>query len=385
MFNLAVLPKHHTKLIINANVRKGMKMKITEMKIYPISIPLEKPFKIALGTSYEYKGVLVKLETDQGIYGWGEAAPSDSITGETQGTVMAVLEERIRQLIIGSEVLEVEELLNKVDGAVLHNPSAKAAIDIAIHDIIGKVSVLPIRNLIGGHKEEIDTSLTIGIESKEESVKRAQELVEEGAKVIKVKIGLDWKEDVERVKAIRDVVGYDVRLRLDANQGYSVKEAINALSAMERYEIEFCEQPVHHSDILGMAKVRANIGIPIMADESVHSIRDAVRIIKEEAADMINIKLMKAGGIRAGMKIASIAEAAGMPCMVGCMVETKVGITAGTHLALGMKNVKYADLDGHIDLKHDVTKGGVMTKEGVNRLSRGAGLGLDVVEEKVLL
>ncbi|MEW6070745.1 MAG: dipeptide epimerase, partial [Candidatus Thermoplasmatota archaeon] len=321
-------------------------MKITDIKIYPISIPLRKPFKIALGITYNYEGVLVKIETDENIYGWGEASPSERITFETQATVLNTLD-KIKPIVIGKNPLEIEKMMLAVDENVHGNSSAKASIDLALHDILGKYLRLPLNKIFGSDKVEIRTSITIGIKDLKEVVEEALNLVERKVKTIKLKIGIDAEKDIEKVKALRETIGYGIRLRVDANQGYSVSQAIKVLNALERYEIEFIEQPVNAKDIEGLREVRNNTAIPIMADESLHTPRDAIELIKSDAVDLFNIKLMKSGGLSSSLKIAEIANAAGITCMVGCMVETKLGITAGTHLALGKKIIRYADLDGH--------------------------------------
>lgn len=354
-------------------------MKITNLLVYPILIPLRKPFITSLGSTYQYDGVLVKIETDENVFGWGEAAPSKNITKETQSSVVKSLSE-IKPLIVGENPFEIESIMDKIN--YVFGSSAKASVDIALHDILGKRIGLPLKNVFGDDKNEIRTSITVSIKDVKNAVDEAVKIIDNGGKNIKLKIGLKPDEDIEKIKGIREAIGYEPRIRVDANQGYSVETAIKTLKRMERYEIEFVEQPVNAKDIDGMRKVRNNVGIPVMADESVHTPEDAVNIIKNDAADMINIKIMKTG-LSNALKIADICSAAGITCMVGCMIETKIGITAGTHLALGKRIIRFADLDGHLDLKFDPTINGVRTEKGVNRIGDGAGLCLDV-NEKVL-
>lgn len=353
-------------------------MKITNLSAKTITLPLKQPFKIALGTDYEYVGVIVKIDTDRDIFGLGEASPAARITGETIGTVIDIIETRIKPFVLDKNPLEIEKIMDEINSNISFHPSAKCAVDIALYDILGKYTKLPLRELLGGFKDEIDTSITIGIKSIKETVEEAHQLTEEGAKVIKVKIGLDPSEDVAKIKAIRDEIGYNVRIRVDANQGYTLRDAVDVLNQIDQYEVEFVEQPLPYWDITGARRLRNKVNIPIMADESLHSIHDAIRLIKEEACDMFNIKLMKSGGIREALKIASIGEGAGIPCMLGCMTETRIGIGAATHLALGMKNIKYADLDGHILLKEDVVDGGVITQNGVNQVTDTPGIGIQL-------
>ncbi len=354
-------------------------MKITNLLVYPVLIPLRKPFVTSLDSTYQYDGVLVKIETDENVFGWGEAAPSKNITKETQETVVKSLSQ-IKPLIVGENPLEIESIMDKIN--YVFGSSAKASVDIALHDILGKRIGLPLKNVFGSSQKEIRTSITISIEKIEDVVKEAVKIVDNGGRNIKLKIGLNPDEDIKKIKGIREAVGYEPRIRVDANQGYSVETAIKTLRRMEKYEIEFVEQPVDARDIEGMRKVRDNVGIPVMADESVHTPGDAVNVIKNDAADMINIKIMKTG-LSNALKIADICSAAGITCMVGCMIETKIGISAGTHLALGKRIIRFADLDGHLDLKFDPTINEVLTEKGVNKVGDGDGLGLDV-DESVL-
>lgn len=342
-------------------------------------IPLRKPFVTSLDSTYQYDGVLVKIETDENVYGWGEAAPSKNVTKETKESVLKSLNE-IKPLIIDENPFEVEKIMDKTN--YVFGSSAKASVDIALHDILGKRIGLPLKNVFGNSQKEIRTSITVSISDVENAVRESVKIVDNGGRNIKLKIGLRADEDIEKIKKIRESVGYEPRIRVDANQGYSVETAISTLRRMEKYELEFVEQPVNAKDIEGMRQVRNNVSIPVMADESVHTPKDAVNIIKNDAADMINIKIMKSG-LSNALKIADICSAAGITCMVGCMIETKIGITAGTHLALGKRIIRYADLDGHLDLKFDPTINGVRTEKGVNKTGDGAGLGLDV-DESVL-
>jgi len=357
-------------------------MKISKVDSFPLKIPLRSPFKIATGESSFYEGCLVKLTTDIGIIGWGEASPSLRITGERMADVLQGLEE-LRGLLIGSDPLEAEALWERIDAQLEGHSSTKAALDVALFDILGKRTNLKVKNIIGGHKNSIETSITIGIKGVPETLKEAGELLRKGVKVLKLKIGLNPEEDLEKVKRIREL-DEDVRLRVDANQGYTPDMAISLLKEMESYQVEFCEQPVAEGDLEGMKRVKEEVEMPIMADESVKSLSDALRVAELGACDLVNLKLMKMGGIRRCAKISSLLEGAGIGCMVGCMVETKVGITAGTHLALGLANVKYADLDSHLYLTADPTGGGVVTKEGSNWLLGTMGLGLEVREKELV-
>jgi len=333
-----------------------------------LEVPLKKPFKIALGTTTVYQGVLVKLCTDE-LCGYGEAAPSPRITGDTVGSTITALE-RFKGALIGKDPREIGKLMNELNHLLARNTTAKAAVDFALHDILGKTAGLPVRNLLGGERDTIETSLTVTIGSVEDSVKSAEELLNAGAKVLKVKIGLNPEEDVERIRAIRNIT--DAKIRVDANQGYSLKRAINVLRKIERYEIEFAEQPLPAAQVEELGVLRRSTEIPIMADEAVHTKEDVLRLVGK--VDAINIKLMKSGGIYEAARMAAVAKAAGMKIMVGCMIETRLGITAGTHFALGV-GVDYADLDGYWDLSRALFSG-VKFENGVNILPDAPGLGV---------
>ncbi len=353
-------------------------MIITGFNIHELTIPLKTPFKIADSTQTQYNGVLLELNTDDGLTGWGEAAPSARVTGETTKSVKETLENDIKPTILDQPVDEIEKLMLKVESDISNQPSACCALDITLHDLIGKQAGIPIKKIIGGFRDEMPISFTVVIGTVEESLKSAQEYIDQGAKVLKVKLGIDPDEDVKRIKALRDAFGYDIKITGDANQGYSVKQAIHTLNELSRYELEFVEQPVFANDLSGLAEVHKAVEVPLMADECAQSVADVINLVKLDAVDMVNIKLMKCGGIRNAVKIANITEAAGIPCQVGCMIETGVGITAGTHLALGHKNIKYADLDGHIFLTKDIVINHQITKNGINTISGGSGLGIEI-------
>jgi len=339
---------------------------------------MSNPFRISLETISEYGGVLVRIRLSSDVAGWGEAAPFPSITGETLGTALAILE-RLKPHVVGRDLSQYGFVLDEIEGMIPGNTSAKAAIDIAMHDALARQANLPLNAMLGGKADVLETTQTVGLVGLEQTVKEATDLYEQGATRIKVKIGGDPEADVKRISAVREKLGNGFNLTIDANQGYTVREAIRTLKKLERYEIEFCEQPVHYHDLEGLAEVRRNAAIPIMADESVHSDRDALEIVRRNAADMINIKLMKSGGIRGASRIAAIASAAGLPCMVGCMIETKIATTAGCHFATS-QHVKYADLDGFTSLKVDPVRGGVTLKGSEEHLVQGPGLALTVDE-----
>jgi len=348
------------------------------MDIFPIRIPRKAPFRISLGTVYDFEAVLVRVQLSNGVVGWGEAAPFLTITGDTARTALAVLEHEIKQRIVGSDLMMFEDTMRELDRAVPGNTSAKAGVDIAIHDALARYAGMPLNGFLGKKMTELETTQTVGLENREETVKQARSLRGDDVTRIKIKIGGDPKEDVERIRAVREGLGMDFALTVDANQGYSVRQAIEVLKRLEKYEVDCCEQPVHWRDIDGLAEVRKNSSVAIMADESVHSPRDALEVIQKRAADMINIKLMKTGGILQAVWVSRIADAADMNCMLGCMSETRVALTAAAHVVCSQRNVLYADLDAFTEHKVDPVIGGMQVKNGIIRLPSTPGLGLDI-------
>lgn len=359
-------------------------MSIQSIEAYPVTLRYREPFRIAPSTTVESHNVLVKVITDLEVVGIGESSPSKRVTHETPQTVIETLD-KIAPHLVGMCPLRIEQISETMDELVAENPSAKAAIDIALHDILGKAARKPLFKLIGGFREDILTDLTLSIKEPKAMAKDAVEAVKRGFKALKVKVGVNPTEDFERIRRIREAVDSEIAIRIDANQGWTVKEAIDVLNKLESLKIEFVEQPVKANDIQGLAEIKEASHIPVMADESVHTPEDALHLINERAVDMINIKLMKTGGILKARKIVAIAEAANVPCMIGCMGESTVGITAGAHLATALKNIRYADLDSDLLIADKlVLKGGAIL-EGSKRVpSMNPGLGVVQLNERLL-
>lgn len=359
-------------------------MGIQQIEIYRVKLAYKEPFRIAPGASTESRNVIVKIVTDYGVVGWGESSPSERVTGENAETVVRVLD-RIAPRLIGRCPLRIEQNVDLMDSLVEGNPAAKAAVDMALHDILGKTARKPLFMLMGGYRTEVLTDITLSIKSPKEMARDAVKAIKKGFKALKVKVGINSEEDLERIRSIRKAVDETVELRIDANQGWTPKQAIDVLNKMEKFNIQFAEQPVPADDLKGLSEVKRNSPIPIMADESVHSPEDALHLIQAEAVDLINIKLMKSGGILKGRKIAEIAESAGIPCMIGCMGESDVGIAAGTHIAAAVKNIQYCDLDSNLFHKDMlVKKGGTKVKNSLRLLPKYHGLGIKELDTQML-
>lgn len=353
-------------------------MKITDIKIGHISVPLKKPFKTALRTVNSVEDVIVRIETDTGNVGYGEAPPTGVITGDTTGGIIGAIEDHIKKHLLGMDIENLEELMLKLDNSVVKNTSAKAAVDIAIYDLYGQLYKAPVYKLLGGYRKEITTDITISVNDPEEMARDSIEAVNKGYKTLKIKVGKDSSLDLKRMKAIREAVGYDVDLRIDANQGWKPKEAIYTLRKMEDagLNIELVEQPVPAHDIEGLKLVTDNVSIPVLADESVFSPKDAMKIIEMRAADLINIKLMKTGGLHNALKICSMAEIYGIECMIGCMLEAKVSVAAAVHLAAAKSIITKVDLDGPVLCSEDPIDGGPIFEEYKITLNDEPGLGI---------
>jgi len=352
-------------------------MKIKDIDIYYFDIPLEQPFKIAIGTVHAANSVLVRVRTDEGITGFGEACPFLPITGETQETNIAVAR-TLRDMLLGKDPLAVEPFLNQAGNLLHSNPSILAAFDMALYDISGKAASVPVYKLLGGELRPLETDITVDLDTPEKMAARAKDFVAQGYNKIKIKVGQDPDMDIARLEAIRKVVGDSPAVSIDANQGWTVPQALTALKGMEKFNILFVEQPVAAWDVEGMRAVRARSPIPIMADEALFSPQDALKLIRAEACDYFNIKLMKAGGLTGGLKIAHVAEAANIRAMLGCMLETRLALTAAAHLMTARKNIVFADLDGNASHTVDPVIGGMEVKGGAITIPDSPGLGVDI-------
>ncbi len=357
-------------------------MKITGIRTGIVSIPLRKPFKTALRTLEHLRTVIVEISTDSEARGLGEAPPSGAVTGDSLGGIRGAIHEYITPALVGRDIGNLEETLNALDRSCMRNTSPKAAVDIAIHDLFGKLHEIPLYQFFGGFRNRIETDLTISVNSPEEMARDSREAVGRGFRIIKLKVGKQPELDIARIRAIREAVGPDVTIRLDANQGWTAREAIRIMSAIEeaRMGIELLEQPVPAHDLEGLRSVRDAIRTPVLADESVFSPSDAERILSTRAADLLNIKLMKTGGLRAAQRICAVAEHHGTECFMGCMMESKLSVTAATHLACGRSIISRFDLDSPSLCAADPVRGGVLIEGPFLKVPDLPGLGVEGVD-----
>lgn len=356
-------------------------MRISEIQIRKNRMQLKEPLKVAFGVVPYSENVLVRVSTDEGITGYGEAAPLAFVTGETCESVIAALE-MFKRTLTGMDSLNLEGIHAAMDGACSGNTSAKCAIDLAMYDIWGKASGLPVYRLLGGADGKVINDITIGIGRPEKMAEKAKHHVENGYGILKIKAGLNVEEDIRAVRMIREAVGEKVRLRVDANQGYDVAAALKALEGFVQYRVESVEQCLPAWDIEGAAYLRKKApAIDLMLDESIHSPYDAARACRMGAADILNIKLMKCGGLYPALKIQAIAESFGKKCMVGCMMESRLSITAGLSLASAKNNIPDADCDSFAECTGEISvEGGFEFKGQEFCLENKPGLGVEVEE-----
>lgn len=320
-------------------------MKIVDIRTKVVSFKRRKVFKIAFGAGSDLSHrVYTQVITDSGLVGLGEAAPAPLVTGETvNGVITAV--DYMKPALIGMDAANIAEIHQVMDKQLLANPAAKASIDIACYDILGKKEGLPVHTLLGAETDTLETDITIGIDTVETMVNEAVERVGEGFRVLKIKCGISPEHDVDVLGRIRAAVGDDIDLRIDINQGYDFETVIDVLNRIKVLKISEAEQPVPAWDVHTMAAIKKVSPIPIMADESVHTPEQARIVCEHDACDIINIKLMKCGGIYPALQISEIAKKYHKPCIVGCMSESRLGIAAAAAVVVAKDNIESADLD----------------------------------------
>mgnify|MGYP001132694216 FL=1 len=356
-------------------------MRITGIHTGEIQIPLVRPFKTALRTVERVEDIVVRITAENGMVGYGEAPPTAVITGDTKGSVLCAIREHIAPALTGMDILALEEVMERLHHAIKGNTSAKAAVDMALYDLWAKVIGKPLYQLLGGYRDTIETDLTISVNPVPQMVADSLAAVQEGYRVLKVKVGKEGMADIPRIAAIREAVGPDIRIRVDANQGWNVKDSIRIITAMEDkgLDIDLVEQPVAAGDIDGMAKITQAVYTPILADESVFSPLDALELIRRGAADLLNIKLMKTGGIHEAIKICDMASLYGVECMMGCMLESKLAVSAAAHLCAAKGIVTRADLDGPSLCSVDPFQGGPAYDGAMIRMNDTPGIGITSV------
>lgn len=353
-------------------------MKIKSITSWTADLGNTKPYTIAFKTVDEVNNAFVEITLDNGVTGIGSGNPSEYVTGESFSQCKDALQEKNISFLVGRDIREIHQLTFEVWQKFPKNPAARAALDIALYDTFTKFLNVPLVKYLGQKIHSLPTSNTIGIKNVEETLKEAQEYGERGFKVLKVKLGIDLNEDIERMVKLREKFGKKFVIRIDANQGYTPEKTIEFYQKTKHLDIELIEQPLPAKEIDAMKKLPDEIRKVIAADESLLTPKSALELVKPpRASGIFNIKLMKCGGVSQGLKIADIAAQEGVELFWGCNDESIVSITAALHTAFSCANTKYIDLDGSLDLARDVVKGGFILKEGIMSCSDKPGLGVE--------
>jgi L-alanine-DL-glutamate epimerase-like enolase superfamily enzyme len=353
-------------------------MKITAVHTRTEHLELLRPYTIAYKTTDAVTNLIVAIETDRGITGLGAASPGIHVTGESVETCQQALSEANLQWLIGQDVRTLPALCRRLGEIMADTPAAQAALDIALHDALAQYLELPLVDMLGRVHDRLPTSITIGIKSTEEALIEADEYLGRGFKVLKVKLGQSLEQDLERLHKLRVQVGKAIKIRVDPNQGYSAADVQRFVEQTAGIDIEFLEQPMPADQIDQMRSLPDNIRQKLAADETLLNEKIALELVAPPAAcGIFNIKLMKCGGVNPAMRIATIAEIAGIKLMWGCMDESIISITAALHAALASPATRYLDLDGSLDLARDVVSGGFVLQDGFLSTSDAPGLGLN--------
>ncbi|GKV69207.1 dipeptide epimerase [Sporosarcina sp. NCCP-2716] len=355
-------------------------MKITSIEVISVRLPLKTPFIISYHTYVDMPSIIVKVHTDTGLTGYGEGTPDEHVTGETWEGVRAVLTNTIAPAVIGMSPFDMERIHDRMDKTIYGATTAKAAIDIACYDLMGKATGQPVFNLLGGrYHDTLEFPKVISILTPEEMAAEATAAVSEGYRILKLKAGTDQQLDIERIRAVRHAVGDEIAIKVDANQGWETSAAsMQVLEQVKDCRIDWIEQPVIASDMHGLKEIKQKTTIPVMIDEGLHGQKEMYELTATRSADMMNIKLMKCGGLYRAMQLVHQAELAGFTCQIGSMVESAVASAAGLHLAAAKKRIQTNELVGPLMFSQDIAPLDIDIP--FVRLSDAPGLGLEIDE-----
>jgi L-Ala-D/L-Glu epimerase len=351
-------------------------MKIKSIHVYKKNLALTRPYTIAFRTISDVEAVFVEVKLTNGVIGLGSANPAMEVVGEDAQMAFDRLQSVGIQQFVGRNIGEIFSMLHEVERLFPHAPGTLAAMDIALHDAFCQYLGVSVAGFYGQKVDKLPTSVTIGIKGVADTLAEAQEYFEKKFKVLKVKLGNNFDEDIERLVTLRERFGKKMAIRVDANQGYSLDEVVKFFNITKKLNIELVEQPTLVGTEGGVQNLPANIRQRLAADESLTDLNAAFQLAAHKTFGIFNIKLMKCGGIAAAWEIANVAKAAEIDLFWGCNDESIVGITAALHVAFAAQNTKYIDLDGSLDLAEDVVKSGFILKNGIMSLPKGKGLGL---------
>lgn len=366
---------------------------IRKVELLEATIPRKSAFEISRGTFVAAHRIFVRVTLEDGSIGYGECGTLEGkgargavavYSEETFGSSRAVLAEQIAPVVLGMDATNLAEVHRAIGDVALMNPQARAAIDIALHDAAGKSLRVPAYVLLGGaYRTKIPLAQSVGVRTDQEVVDSARRVIDEGFHVVKLKGGRDIHEDVRRIELIRKAVGDHFPIRLDANAGYrTYDEVILPLARAQQLGLSELEQPLGRFDLPGMKRLAADLLTPVIADESMFFAHDALQLIRMEAADALNIKVQKAGGLHPAIRIDHVANAAKMGVLVGAVQETGIGTAASLHLAAACRTIGYAsDCRTHLVFEHTLLRNTLVIERGFAHVPDGPGLGIDVDED----
>ncbi len=351
-------------------------LRITDVKVYRFDIPLLEPFNNVPKSIDRARNILIQIQTNAGIEGWGEGSSFFAMIGKDQSINFTAAKESIG-LIIDRNPLEIASIVTLLDMHLPHNPIIKSAFDMALYDIAAKAVQMPLYMFLNGRKRTIETNYTIGLCSPESAASKALMIINElGFNILKVRMDSDFENSYQRLKSIRAAVGLKPIIRIDANESWWDRMfAVRCLNAFEEFNIELCEQPCLVNDYSAFKFIGSNTSIPIMADESVISPSNTLDLVSQDVAPYFCIRLSKTGGINNSIKIAHIAESSNRPCMIGCMSESRLGISAAVHFALSNEIIKFFDLDSFYEHAEDPILNGITVKNGIIDVPDEPGIG----------
>ncbi|SFV64526.1 L-alanine-DL-glutamate epimerase [hydrothermal vent metagenome] len=353
-------------------------MKITNIYTKILKAPLKKPFITSLRHVDALEDLVIIIECDDGTLGYGEGVPTPQITGETMGSMVAYIT-LVKPHIIGKSIKEFDRLIKLIHTLTVKNTTAKSALEIALYDLKAKSKKVPLYQMLGGTQTKFTTDITISMDETDKMIAASHNAVILGYDTLKIKIGDNLKKDLERICAIHNALDKNIKLRLDANQGWSAKESVKLLHNLEKQGIiaEFIEQPVAADDIEGLKYIKERVQTPLLADESIFSLNDAHKLLEMQAIDYINIKLAKTAGITQALKLADLSKSFGVKCMIGCMLEGPISVAAGVHVASAKADIiTMIDLDAVSLLASHPAKTNIQFNESTITLSKDFGVGV---------
>lgn len=361
---------------------------VRSCETYLVDLPLQRSHHMSFGAPDRVNFVIVKLKTHNGIVGWGEAATLGGPTWseESSETIKVIIDTYIAPQLMGQSLLKYQVTLQKVFSRLRGNRFAKAAVEFAVLDIVGKYYNQPVYTLLGGnYRDRVDLSWSLASGDLDTDIAEAKKKMEQGHRIFKLKFGVHhWKEDLERLRIARQELGEEVSLRVDVNQGWDRSTAFNALNKMEPYSPTFFEQPLPKWDFEGMAALRSQTAIPILADESLESDQAAMEMIRRQCADAFSFKLTKLGGLLNSRQVYFMSRTAGIAAYIGCMIETSIGTAAYLHFAAGIPRLEFGcELFGPELLRDDIVNNPIRIESGKVFIPEGPGLGVDVNEDKI--